>query len=181
MWLSSLDPSILPCREQVLTKYLLNHWRKRWILQSGWNVVQTGNAADRKVGFPWRLLGDSAGSITESPHTDLHLKPEDTCSHALLLYQHRLNSAPRYWVPWEHKQLPSLSFKEAYSGIILLAPFALVLVQQFPCRLPLRCPHTKPPATTVHVQSPVANPFLTTFPLPTRWEEQIAIGFERDG
>lgn len=62
-----------------------------------------------------------------------------------------------------------------------LVPFALVLVQQFPCQLPLQCPNTKPPGTTVHAQNPGVSPFLTTFPLPTRWEEQITIGFERDG
>lgn len=63
---------------------------------------------------------------------------------------------------------------------MLLVPFALVLVQQFPCRLPLTVPDTKPPAATpVHAQSPVVNPLLTTFTLPTRWKEQIAIGFER--
>lgn len=64
---------------------------------------------------------------------------------------------------------------------MLLVPFALVLVQQFPCQLPLRCPDIKPLATTVHAQSPVVNPHLTTSPLHTRWEEQITIGFERDG
>lgn len=60
---------------------------------------------------------------------------------------------------------------------MLPVSFALVLVQEFPFRLPLQCPNTRPPATTVHAQSSVANPFV----FPQDEKSKLQLGLKATG